>query len=314
MPGRGSQPCAEVLGLLAAAAWSGTVVVEVNTRRAAAGPSARPTSRSAWRSPGCTWPRPRRRADRADRDLSEHSDLMAATRTPRPPPGRRGHPRRDPRGRAGAEFAAAATTATTLRGIARAAGVDPRLVHHYFGRQGRRLRRPPWSCPVRPADAGHAGPRPGPDGVGRAAGPVVPRRSWDTPEGGSRLPGCPRCGDDERGRRPDDPRVPQPRALGRLVQELARRPAELRATLAASQMVGMAVARYVVRRRAAGLDAGATRSSPFSRRPSSATYRRRPRAPPDRSPARYPARTPCSRQVCVPAPGELVRVNSSHDE
>jgi sugar phosphate isomerase/epimerase len=34
VPGEGSQPCDEVLGLLAERNWSGTVVVEVNTRRA----------------------------------------------------------------------------------------------------------------------------------------------------------------------------------------------------------------------------------------------------------------------------------------
>ncbi|MDQ1287484.1 MAG: hypothetical protein QG622_1049, partial [Actinomycetota bacterium] len=34
VPGRGSQPCDKVLGLLASRHWSGTVVVEVNTRRA----------------------------------------------------------------------------------------------------------------------------------------------------------------------------------------------------------------------------------------------------------------------------------------
>jgi sugar phosphate isomerase/epimerase len=33
VPGRGTQPCAEVLGLLAEWGWSGTVVVEVNTRK-----------------------------------------------------------------------------------------------------------------------------------------------------------------------------------------------------------------------------------------------------------------------------------------
>ena len=33
VPGRGSQPCAEVLGLLAERGWGGVVVVEVNTRR-----------------------------------------------------------------------------------------------------------------------------------------------------------------------------------------------------------------------------------------------------------------------------------------
>lgn len=34
VPGRGSQPCGDVLGLLAQRDWHGTVVVEVNTRRA----------------------------------------------------------------------------------------------------------------------------------------------------------------------------------------------------------------------------------------------------------------------------------------
>jgi sugar phosphate isomerase/epimerase len=34
VPGRGSQPCGDVLGLLAQRDWRGTVVVEVNTRRA----------------------------------------------------------------------------------------------------------------------------------------------------------------------------------------------------------------------------------------------------------------------------------------
>jgi sugar phosphate isomerase/epimerase len=33
VPGRGTQPCAEVLGLLAEWAWSGTIAVEVNTRK-----------------------------------------------------------------------------------------------------------------------------------------------------------------------------------------------------------------------------------------------------------------------------------------
>jgi sugar phosphate isomerase/epimerase len=34
VPGRGQQPCAEVLQRLGARGWSGTVVIEVNTRRA----------------------------------------------------------------------------------------------------------------------------------------------------------------------------------------------------------------------------------------------------------------------------------------
>jgi sugar phosphate isomerase/epimerase len=34
VPGRGAQPCAELLGLLSATGYPGTVVVEVNTNRA----------------------------------------------------------------------------------------------------------------------------------------------------------------------------------------------------------------------------------------------------------------------------------------
>jgi len=34
VPGRGNQPCAEVLGTLAARDFEGNVIVEVNTRRA----------------------------------------------------------------------------------------------------------------------------------------------------------------------------------------------------------------------------------------------------------------------------------------
>jgi sugar phosphate isomerase/epimerase len=34
VPGRGGQPCGEVLERLAHGGWSGTVVLEVNTRRA----------------------------------------------------------------------------------------------------------------------------------------------------------------------------------------------------------------------------------------------------------------------------------------
>jgi sugar phosphate isomerase/epimerase len=36
VPGRGAQPCGQVLGMLAESGWEGTVVVEVNTRRARA--------------------------------------------------------------------------------------------------------------------------------------------------------------------------------------------------------------------------------------------------------------------------------------
>ena len=59
VPGRGTQPCAELLETLAQQSFEGSVVVEVGTRRRDAGASGRPTSPRRSRSPGCTWPRPR---------------------------------------------------------------------------------------------------------------------------------------------------------------------------------------------------------------------------------------------------------------
>jgi sugar phosphate isomerase/epimerase len=81
VPGRGTQPCAEVLGLLAERGWTGTVVVEVNTRRCRnqdereadveqslafarlhlAAPALRAAAAPAARTPAArSWPRPAR--------------------------------------------------------------------------------------------------------------------------------------------------------------------------------------------------------------------------------------------------------------
>ncbi len=55
VPGRGHQPCAELLGVLTATGYPGMVVVEVNTNRAPTGRTGSRTWRSPWRSRVSTW-------------------------------------------------------------------------------------------------------------------------------------------------------------------------------------------------------------------------------------------------------------------
>ena len=236
-PGRGAQPCAELLETLAQQSCDGTVVVEVGTRRRSAGASARPTSPRRSPSPGCTSPRHR------------HEPARAAWGLRMSPRGRRpgGEDTRQPIvDAARAEFADQGYDATSLRGIARRAGVDPALVHHYFDGKaqlfaaahgaavppGGRDRRGARAAPRR--GRGAPGRRPSsrcgtvPDEPGAVRG-LCARRSATR-----RRPGC--CASSSPGRSS----AASPRELRR------RRTHELRAGLAAAQMVGVAMLRYVV--------------------------------------------------------------------
>ncbi len=57
VPGRGTQPCAELLERLALSGFDGHVVIEVNTRRAMSSAEREAgTWRRRWPSPACTWP------------------------------------------------------------------------------------------------------------------------------------------------------------------------------------------------------------------------------------------------------------------
>jgi sugar phosphate isomerase/epimerase/AcrR family transcriptional regulator len=124
VPGRGTQPCAELLEHLAGSGFDGHVVIEVNT--------ARPTWRRRWPSPGCTSP---------PRPASDDPAGSVAVTGPRRGRGRpsRAEAAAGPGTRerileaARAEFAERGYDKTSVRGIAKAAGVDPALVHHYFG-------------------------------------------------------------------------------------------------------------------------------------------------------------------------------------
>ena len=87
VPGRGSQPCAEFLEMLAAQGFSGSVVVEVGTRKLTAGAArARPRRGAGLRAPAP------RRGPAVDGRRGEPA---------RPPPGWRRHQGGDPRRRRG---------------------------------------------------------------------------------------------------------------------------------------------------------------------------------------------------------------------
>ena len=105
--------------------FSGHVVLEINTRRRAS------TERARGRPAGVAGVRPR--ALRRDRRHEPPGDCPArsarpAAGAPEPPtPGPRSSPPR------AASFAEKGFRGTTIRAVAAAAGVDPALVHHYFG-------------------------------------------------------------------------------------------------------------------------------------------------------------------------------------
>jgi AcrR family transcriptional regulator len=157
-----------------------------------------------------------------------------------------------------AEFAERGYDGASLRGVARRAGVDPRLVHHYFAGKPA-LFAEALSLPVDPAAVVErvlAGPR---EEVGvRVARAFL--ELFDNPPGRDRIATLLGAvtGSTEASRMVREflvsavygeiaRRCAPPEALRRGPGALARRrELELRAGLAAGQMVGLAVLRYVV--------------------------------------------------------------------
>ncbi len=142
------------------------------------------------------------------------------------------------------EFAVRGYDGTTLRGIARAAGVDARLVHHYFdGKEDVFVAA--MELPARPQDIVPLIVGPGLDGVGERLVRFF-FEVWDTPSGRERIVAL----------LASVVSSPQGAALireflarelfGRIATALKLDDAQLRAGLVASQMVGVALARYVV--------------------------------------------------------------------
>ena len=148
-----------------------------------------------------------------------------------------------------ADFAEQGYDATSVRGIARRAEVDPALVHHYFGGKAA-LFAQVMDIPADPAaliDAVLRGPR---DRVGehlvRAFLGV-----WDSEDGRERFQALIRSALTHREATVMLREFLTREVFGRVLRELAPggvppHELELRAGLAASQMVGLAVMRYIV--------------------------------------------------------------------
>ena len=147
------------------------------------------------------------------------------------------------------DFAEQGYDGTSLRGIARRAAVDPALVHHYFGGKAQ-LFAAVMDIPADPAaliGAVVEGPR---EQVGEALVRTF-LAVWDSEEGRQRFQALMRAAvtHDEATRMLREFLTRE--VFGRVVESLAaegERPAdlELRAGMAASQMVGLAMMRYIV--------------------------------------------------------------------
>jgi AcrR family transcriptional regulator len=144
-----------------------------------------------------------------------------------------------------AEFGERGFDATTIRGVARAAGVDPRLVHHYFDGKDA-LFVAAFELPARPQQLLEAV-------LGPDAGTIGPRlvrlflTVWDSDEGRQRIVALVSAASaSEAGARMLREFLAR-EVFARIVARLGSEDPELRAALAASQMMGLAVARYVVR-------------------------------------------------------------------
>ena len=147
------------------------------------------------------------------------------------------------------DFAEQGYDGTSLRGIARRAEVDPALVHHYFGGKPQ-LFAAVMDIPADPAALISAvvdGPR---DQVGEALVRTF-LAVWDSPDGRQRFQALMRAAvtHDEATRMLREFLTRE--VFGRVVRALAddgepSADLELRAGLAASQMVGLAMMRYIV--------------------------------------------------------------------
>lgn len=145
-------------------------------------------------------------------------------------------------GAARSGFAAHGYDRATIRGIARAAGVDPALVHHFFGTKAE-LFTSAMSVPVNPEQLLPAVLAPGTDGLGERLVRffLTMTTAADSPFAGI-----------VRSAMTHDPSARMLREfvtreiLGRLVLAIDADEPELRASLVASQLVGLGMARVIV--------------------------------------------------------------------
>jgi AcrR family transcriptional regulator len=141
-------------------------------------------------------------------------------------------------------FSAAGYEGGTVRGIAAEAGVDPSLVLHYFGsKEG--VFRAAMDFPVDPAEFIPRLLAPGLDGLGERLARFF-LETWDSPAGSPLLGLIRSVVGSERASAMLREFISR-EVLGRIAEALDLDEPQLRASLAGSQLIGLAMLRYVVR-------------------------------------------------------------------
>jgi AcrR family transcriptional regulator len=142
------------------------------------------------------------------------------------------------------EFTARGYDGASVRGIARSAGVDAALVHHYFGsKEGVFVAA--LELPIVPATIVPGLLAPGLDGLGERVARFF-LSIWSDPAGRGPLLGLLRSASSSERAAAMLREFVSRTLLGRLAEALDLPDRELRVSLAASQLVGMAMLRWVV--------------------------------------------------------------------
>jgi AcrR family transcriptional regulator len=144
-----------------------------------------------------------------------------------------------------AEFAANGYDGASVRGIARAAGVDPALVHHYFGSK-EKVFVAALHLPFDPAETVPRIVGAGPEGVGERLVRFF-LSLWEAPEGRERMLAVLRSAVTNDAASEMFRQFLTRELLGRVAARLEVPEPHLHASLAASQLVGLAFVRYVIR-------------------------------------------------------------------
>ena len=143
-----------------------------------------------------------------------------------------------------AEFAAKGYAAASVRGIAREAGVDPALVHHYFGTK-ERVFVAAMELPFDPAERLPQVLAGDPAALGERLVRLF-LSIWDEPDFRAPMLGMLRSAHDRRAGRGDAAGVRRAALLGRVAAAVGDVD-PLRVQAAAAQMVGVVLLRHVVR-------------------------------------------------------------------
>ncbi|GAA2007517.1 TetR family transcriptional regulator [Catenulispora subtropica] len=142
-----------------------------------------------------------------------------------------------------AEFASRGYEKTTVRGIARAAGVDPALVHHYFGSK-EQVFLSALEFPVDPAAVVELASGDPSDVGERLARYVV--ALWEVPQARERLLAVVRSVASNEEMAALVRGFARPRLVVPLASRIGGPDAEARVEMALAQIIGLAMARYVI--------------------------------------------------------------------